>query len=69
MNRMGNVMKKTDDAEKKQDMLIMKQIIRKDQQAEEAEKKKKDAQVKLNREINETLAVQVQEKYRLKAQE
>lgn len=54
---MGNVMKKTDEAEKKQDMLIMKQIIRKDQQAEEAEKKKKDAHVKLNREINETLAV------------
>ena len=41
MNRMGDVIRKTDEAEKKQDLLILKQSLIKDKEAEQAEKKKR----------------------------
>jgi len=38
---MGDVIRKTDEAEKKQDLLILKQSLIKDKEAEQAEKKKR----------------------------
>ena len=48
MNRMGEVMKKSDEAERRQDMIILNGILQKDKEAEEKEKKKKEAFMKLN---------------------
>lgn len=38
MDRMGEVLKKSDDAEKKQDIMILNGIMKKDKEAEEKEK-------------------------------
>ena len=62
MARMGEVLKKSDEAEKRQDLIILNGILQKDKEAAEAERRKKEAFLKLNREINQTLANQVQEK-------
>ena len=48
MNRMGEVMKKSDEAERRQDIIILNGILQKDKEAEEKEKKKKEAFMKLN---------------------
>ena len=59
MNRMGDVVKKTDDAERAFDKLIIQQAIQKDKEAEAAERKSKAAALERNREIRRTLAEQV----------
>lgn len=59
MDRMGDVVKKSDDAERAFDKMIIKQAMQKDKEAEASERKQKAMALERNKEIRRTLAQQV----------
>ena len=65
MGRMGDVYKKTDHAEREQDRRTLEQQLKKDKDAEAAEKRKRDASRQRNVDIKKELDKQMQEKVKL----
>lgn len=62
MNRMGEVYKKTDHAEREQDRKTLEEQLKKNKEAELGEKKKRDLSRQRNMNIKKELDKQVQEK-------
>ena len=67
MNSMGDVLKKSDAAEKAEEVRLLNQQLQKDRAAEKAEKDKKEAARVRQLKINETLGKQIEERHQFKA--
>lgn len=59
MDRMGDVVKKGQDAEKQYEMRLLRDALKKDKEAEAEEKRRKMAYLHRNQEVNRELAKQV----------
>ena len=61
MDRMGDVIRKTDEAEKEQDKRLLAQQLQKDKEAERLEQKKRDDIAKKNQECTKLLGKQIED--------